>query len=345
LSARETGARACGRLGHPPNSQGLTTDKEVEELKAMSNPICAVCGHTNRVGAEVCEMCDARLGGAAEAGRPFEQPRSAPGEEPREGALPTDIPLPQFKGAGDVIGPTLDVYKKNFLLVGLLVLVTTLPLVLLQYASARAFVSAIPPGASMAPVLTVALLSGLLALVAKSVLEGALIRGVVELQRAGSARAGDCLRWGLKKMPKVALVNVLYGLVVGLGFLLLVVPGIIFSLMFAVVVPVVVVENRGIVEAFERSSSLTKGYKGLLFLTYFLWWLLIMVVSLIVGGSFALGGAPGSVFITLLQSLISEMLGTTTTVLTVFIFLGLLNERRHGFDTRTFTPAPADAAR
>ena len=315
----------------------------------MSNPKCAVCGHTNLVGAEVCEMCDARLGGAAdagEAGRPFEQPFHSPqGEGPRGDALPTDIPLPQFKGAGDVIGPTLDVYKKNFPLVGLLVLVTTLPLALLQYAAGRAFVSAAAPGASVAPALAFALLSGLLALVAKSVLEGALVYGVVELQRTGSARAGDCLRWGLKKLPKVALVNILYGMIVGFGFLLLVIPGIIFSLMFAVVVPAVVIENCGVMESLNRSDKLTKGYRGLLFLTYFLWWLLMLVISLVVGGSFAASGARDSISVVLLQSLVNEMLGTTTTVLTVFIFLGLLNEHRHGFDTRVFTPEPADAAR
>ena len=60
---------------------------------------------------------------------------------------------------------------------------------------------------------------------------------------------------------------------------------------------------------------------------------------------FALGGMKDSVAPLILLVLIQQMLKSTTTVLTVFIFLGLLHEHRHGFDTRAFTPQPADAAR
>lgn len=340
----------------------------------MSNPVCAVCGHTNRVGAEVCEMCDTRLGGAGEAGPPSGQPFHSQGEEPRGGALPTDIPLPQFKGAGDVMAPTLEVYKRNFPLVGQLVLVTALPLAALQIgayylltnwtnrppnditdADARMIVLAGPFSG---------LLSFLLATVLNSMLTGALAYAVVELQRTGGAKAGDCLRWGLKKLPKVAAINFLYLLLLGgvgavlvggsilllgpLGIIvvvLLLVPWIVFSLMFSVIAPVAAVENRGVVETFRRSAELTRGYKGLIFVTFFLWGLLVSVVNLVVTGSFALGGAHSSAVSMLLQALIGEMLQSTTFVLTIYIFLGLLNEHRAGFDTRAFMPAPADAAR
>src|SRR5207302_11161839 len=114
---------------------------------------------------------------------------------------------------------------------------------------------------------------------------------------------------------------------------------------FALAVPAAAAENRGIIESLDRSKKLTDGYKGLIFLTYFLWGLVVFVVGLIVSGSFALGGGQPSVVALLLQTLIQEVLKSTSIVLTVFIFLGLLNEHRHGFDTHVFTPAPADAAR
>ena len=90
----------------------------------MTNPKCAVCGHINRMGAVVCEMCDTRLGepaeaGAADSSRASEESSeryadssaedfgaSAGGFEPggaesREGAEPTYIPSPEFKSVGD----------------------------------------------------------------------------------------------------------------------------------------------------------------------------------------------------------------------------------------------------
>jgi hypothetical protein len=321
---------------------------------------CAVCGHINRVSASVCEMCDARLGvteehAAADEGAGAERfdAADAPGAEAREGALPTDIPLPQFKGAGDVIGPTLDVYKKNFPLVGLLVLVAALPLVALQLATYYSLASwaSTPREIRHSDFSIVALSMGaglfsfLLTALANALLTGALVYAVVELQRTGAARAGDCLRWGLKKLPKVFVISLLYTVMTFCGYLLLIVPGVILSLMFAVAVVAAAAENRGVVGSFERSKHLTDGYKGLIFLTYFLWGLAVAVVGFLVGISFAAGGAQPSAVALVLQSLIQEVLQSTTIVLTVFIFLGLLNEHRHGFDTHTFTPAPADAAR
>ena len=44
-------------------------------------------------------------------------------------------------------------------------------------------------------------------------------------------------------------------------------------------------------------------------------------------------------------SLVIGMLESSMNVLTLYIFLGILNEHRQGFTTRTFTPGPEAAAR
>lgn len=325
----------------------------------MSNPKCAACGHLNRVGAEICEMCDTRF---EAAGASSDEPRDAAGgrpfyahaNEPRAGALPTDIPLPRFVGAGDVISPTLDVYKSHFLLIGLLVLATTLPLVMLQYGvyfislfgSSREIEIAPESGLDIwlyAFTGGATLLSALVAMLGNALLSGALAYGVIEVQRTGEAKAIDCLRWGLRKLLAVFLVSLGYNIMTVGGYLLLIVPGVILSLMFALAMPIAAIEGRGIVESFTRSAALTKGYRGQIFLTFFLWGLLIFIVSMIVGGSFAVSGTDLSVPALFFQTLINQMLQSSTIVLTIYIFFGILNEERHGFETRVFTrDAPAD---
>jgi len=57
----------------------------------------------------------------------------------------------------------------------------------------------------------------------------------------------------------VALLEMLA--IVG-GFLLLVVPGIIVSLMLMVAVPVAIIERPGVMASLKRSAALTKGIKG-----------------------------------------------------------------------------------
>ncbi|MCA1620980.1 MAG: hypothetical protein LC795_17070 [Acidobacteria bacterium] len=361
----------------------------------MTNPRCPVCGHISRVGTALCEMCDTRLDGAVGArgagntGATGETSGEAPGggyagfgaegegfagagEEVRDGALPTDIPAPQFKGAGDVISPTLEVYRKHFLLVGLLVLVTTLPLVLLQYGltsfivtgsfEAEAGIGAAAAGTGVGDTV----LYWLLTMLGNALLSGALAYAVVQIQRTGAARAGESLGWGLKKLVKVVAVTLIsyvitYGIplvVLGVLFaalgpvafialLLMILPWVVLMLTFSMAVPAAAIENRGVFESMTRSVELTKGHKGLIFLTYFLWWVVIVLLTLVTTWSFDYGGAaPEPSFAPMLaQMLVGGMLSSSMFVLTVYIFLGILNENRQGFAARAYTPGPEPAAR
>lgn len=329
----------------------------------MNNPLCAVCGHVNRVGAVTCEMCDARLdagerpfadGQPGEAREPF-----APAGEPSWSAsdasgpggewAPTDeIPAPPFKGAGDVISPMLAVYRKHFTLVGLLVLVAIVPEALLNYGVIDFTNDAADYGGA---VVALAAMSGvllwLLSIASGALLAGSLVYAVVDLQRAGGSSAGACLRRGVKVLPKVLAVTLLQSLITGAGFLLLIVPGVILSLMFAVCVPAAVVERLGVVEAFKRSNELTKGYKGLIFATYFLWGILVFGLTMLITWSFSNVESAGLdlLLMLLLQTAVLGMLNSTIYVLTAYIYLGLLYEHRSGFNTRAFTPGPEVAAR
>lgn len=331
----------------------------------MINPRCAVCGHISRVGADACELCDTRFDSHAAAGaaNPFSTSGAPFGAtaEPvgtaREGALPTDIPSPRFLGVGDVAAPTLQVYRKHFVLIGQLVLATTLPLSLLQCVAYLLISSEEWADGVSAPgfgtyLFTAGAVGGavywLLTVFGNAVLTGALAYAVVGLQRTGAARVAECLRWGLTKMFKligVALLSALIiyvgpGIVLGvlgfalgpvalIGFLLMILPWIALMLTFSLVMPAVAVENQGLVGAFSRSAELTKGFKGLLFVTYFLWWIAICVLSLILNWSFSY--EESSLAGLVVQTLVGGMLNSSMIVLTIYIFLGILNERRHSF--------------
>lgn len=333
----------------------------------MNNPICPVCGHVNRAGAPSCEACDARLyePAGASASEPFGDEREpfAPADDPFATSSGTswaasdapgawqpgdEIPAPPFKSAGDVISPMLAIYRKHFTLVGLLVLVATLPEALLQYGF-RSFALSGPvevasPGFfGFAAAGTVVL--WLLSVAGASLLSGSLVYAVVDVQRAGRASAGECLARGLKVLPKVFVTSLVYGLVAFIGYVLLIVPGVIFSLMFAVCVPVAVIEMRGPFEAMTRSKEMTDGYKGLMFITYFLWWLLVMALSVLVSWSFANDGNLDLLPSLLLQTAVIGMLNSSLHVLTVYIYLGLLRERQAGSRAEAYAAGHGAAAR
>jgi hypothetical protein len=74
-------------------------------------------------------------------------------------------------------------------------------------------------------------------------------------------------------------LSILVGLGVGFGFIALVVPGVLLALMWSLAVPVKILENKGITDAMSRSSDLTKGDRGRIFVI----WLLFIILGVAVG--------------------------------------------------------------
>jgi hypothetical protein len=66
---------------------------------------------------------------------------------------------------------------------------------------------------------------------------------------------------------------------VGLGFLLFIIPGILLTLNYSVSVPVAIFENLRGSEALQRSTNLTEGYRGRIFIIYFVFWLIGLIES------------------------------------------------------------------
>jgi hypothetical protein len=71
-------------------------------------------------------------------------------------------------------------------------------------------------------------------------------------------------------------LSMLVGLGVGLGFIALIVPGVLLALMWSLAVPAKVLENLGATDAMSRSSDLTKGDRSRIFVI----WLLFIVMSI-----------------------------------------------------------------
>jgi hypothetical protein len=66
-------------------------------------------------------------------------------------------------------------------------------------------------------------------------------------------------RWGFRHLGSVILIALLAGLVIFVGFLLLIIPGIIAAVALSVVIPVFVFEGKRGTEALGRSWNLVKG--------------------------------------------------------------------------------------
>jgi hypothetical protein len=89
---------------------------------------------------------------------------------------------------------------------------------------------------------------------------------------------GPAISVALRAFLPMVLIFILEGLGVGLAFLLLVVPGCILLCMWALVMPVYVMEQTGVTESFARSRELTRGHRGTIFLLFLIYGLLAIAV-------------------------------------------------------------------
>jgi uncharacterized membrane protein len=91
-----------------------------------------------------------------------------------------------------------------------------------------------------------------------------IIHGSVKAARGEDVTAGDFfLTW--ENVARFILGTLLYGLIVGVGMVLLVVPGIIWGLRYSMYGHYMVTQGAGPVEALQMSAAATDGHKGELF--------------------------------------------------------------------------------
>lgn len=132
-------------------------------------------------------------------------------------------------------------------------------------------------------------------------------------------------------LPMIGLA-ILSSLLIGLGLLLLIVPGVIIYIMLIVSVPVLVEEERGVIESMARSRELTRGNRGrillLLVLYLILSWAVAAVVGVVSGMSLATSEGANTTLLAALEALTataSAML-TSTMVASLYVELKTVKE-------------------
>jgi hypothetical protein len=122
----------------------------------------------------------------------------------------------------------------------------------------------------------------------------------------------------------LVVVGILAGIAIAIGFVLLIIPGLFLITIWAVVIPVVVIERTGVFEAFGRSRELVKGHGWQVFGVLVLLFIAAFVVQVLIAA--ILGGIFDSVFGFAIGILLTSLLLMPLTALAASVIYFELKE-------------------
>jgi hypothetical protein len=162
---------------------------------------------------------------------------------------------------------------------------------------------------------------GLVGIVASVVgslwLEGAFVKSV-QTARTGvfETPIGELFRGARPFVGRLFISGVLAGLGVCLGVVFFIVPGFIFLTWWALIAPVIVIENRSALDSFGRSRELVRGNGWTVFGVVIISTLLSVVAAALVRAAFAFLPPFGEIVIgsTLAQAIVSPFAAIAVTI-------------------------------
>jgi hypothetical protein len=216
--------------------------------------------------------------------------------------------IPQ-RGLGDILSAAFELYRANATKLIAIVAVVVVPLTLLSALitvsvsnSADNIVktttdpqtgqitSATVDSSSFGSVFLLTIVAALIAAVIQQLLTGAITKGAAGSLLGREVDVKSSYSYAFSRLWGLIGLAILVGLVVGFGFVLLVIPGIIFLVFLAVSVPVFVVERLGITASMSRSWNLVRKYwwhtLGVIVVAYIITWVVGAVLGAIGGSSF-----------------------------------------------------------
>jgi hypothetical protein len=132
------------------------------------------------------------------------------------------------------------------------------------------------------------LLGALIEVVAAFLLQATLVKAVQDV-RDGRAdlSISETVSAAMPSLGPVAGASILAGIAITIGLFLFIVPGLFLITIWAVIVPVIVIERAGVFRSFGRSQELVRGRAWHVFATLVLVFLIMIVVDIVLGLVFA----------------------------------------------------------
>jgi hypothetical protein len=264
------------------------------------------------------------------------------------------ISVPRFEAmtTGALLDRAFRLYTSNFSLMLGITAAAYVPFYLIMLAIESSFSGNLhAQGVDLATLLFQIAFIVLWASIAFPIAGGAATYAISERYLGNNVTIGESLRLALIRFWTLSVAQIIATIRVMFGFLLFVVPGILWMLSYSLAVPVILVENQKATTSLRRSRDLVKGHRGKVFCVMLIINLLqvipIMGVNMISGMIFNTQTGGGAVLNSAIINLASIFLTPLAIVATILLYYDM-RIRKEGFDlemlSRAITPSTESLA-
>jgi hypothetical protein len=248
-------------------------------------------------------------------------------------------------GVGEILDAAIRLYRARWKSLMAIVAIALVPITFLQAFLTRSMGSPLSTEAPVAgdvdsTLITSVVLGIIQLLVIQPFLTAAVAKASADTYLGHEVLVGPTFRYALSRIHSILWISILSALAVLLGFVLLIIPGIIVAIRFVFGSTVLVVEGQKGTKALGRSWRLAKGHFWKLFGTL----LLANIMASLVEGvlsipgtvAFVAAGPSGWPFLAIASSLAAILTTPFTILITVLLYFDL-RIRKEAFDLEVMT--------
>ena len=218
-------------------------------------------------------------------------------------------------GLGEVISKTFEVYRRDFAKYFVLFAVVGVIVQVVTTLAQQAFVLPTLPvnptpqqfsswfSALFAAFLLLIAVIFVVNIVFSTIAEGSAVKLASEQITKGQVSLGASIRFAVSRLLSIWALSIIVGIIVVLGFIALILPGIILAIMFSLALPVLLIENKGVMESMGRSRQLVSHRWAKTFGTFLVLGIVVLIASLIFSAITAPLGIIGPVVNGILSAL------------------------------------------
>ena len=163
-------------------------------------------------------------------------------------------------------------------------------------------------GRFLVTLIAVAALVGFVSWIVNTIVSGIAIKYASDLLEKGDANLQVGFNFTVSRLASLLAAGIITGVLIIIGLICLIVPGIIIAIMFTLVTPVIIIERMGALDSLGRSRRLVSRRWGKTFAVLLLVYLIIGIAAVIASRIVSPLGPAGSITSNLITALIQPVL-------------------------------------